>query len=515
MKSSSSVFKASNILLAYALLITGMIVYVGLSYRFDVVLIGFATVAILLSLAVILTLRRGRNEDALLDRIHQVASEMSEGLFHNRITHINRDDKLGQVAWDLNNVQDQLETYFREINTSFRYISLGKVFRRPQVVGLHGLLVSSIGQVSVSQHAIIDVILNGSKMNLISRLNQLNSSSLLKNLHQNQEHQVTVTSQMESVQQISANTVDMALQSKQSIGQVIKDLGQIVDMVNQMDSAFQQLNEHSARVTKAIKNIIEITEQTNLLALNAAIEAARAGEHGRGFAVVADEVRALANHTKDVTLEITPAIQAFSAEAERMMNDSKVMKVAANTSHESITRFEDNFSEFANTSQQALESLTYSMDLSFAALVKMDHTIYKQKAYRCLDADKDAPEVTAVQVDHHNCRLGKWYDSGNGAQQFSKMPSYAALELPHRTVHENMHQVLEILRKDWHSNTDLQEKMAEYFENTEQVSDEIVEVIDRLVMERRDSYITSGRGKSENNHSAVEPQENEGEIKSR
>ena len=77
------------------------------------------------------------------------------------------------------------------------------------------------------------------------------------------------------------------------------------------------------------------------------------------------------------------------------------------------------------------------------------------------------------------------------------MPSYRALEPPHRTVHENMRQMLDILRKDWHSNKDLQQKMAECFETAESASDEIGKIIDRLVMERRKHYMSMEHGKTQ------------------
>ncbi|MDH5444862.1 MAG: methyl-accepting chemotaxis protein [Gammaproteobacteria bacterium] len=293
---------------------------------------------------------------------------------------------------------------------------------------------------------------------------------------------------MEVVQKISGNTAEKATESKQSIGHVLHDLNQIVEMVNHMDEAFHQLNEHSIRVTKAIKDIVEITEQTNLLALNAAIEAARAGEHGRGFAVVADEVRALANHTKEVTQEITPAIQAFKQEAERMMVDSEDMKKLVHESNDTITSFEDNFTEFAASARKAYENMTFALDMSFASLVKMDHIIYKQNAYRCLEVGADSDEARAVAVDHHNCRLGKWYDSGNGYKLFKEMPSYIELEPSHKMVHDNVHQALESIEQDWITHKDLQDKIIGYFNVAEVGSGEIIRIINRLVNERRNSY---------------------------
>ncbi len=119
----------------------------------------------------------------------------------------------------------------------------------------------------------------------------------------------------------SSHTVDLASQSgvqAKSGGEVvehtIKGIEEIGSLVNQSATTIGSLGSKSQEIGQIIETINDIAEQTNLLALNAAIEAARAGEHGRGFAVVADEVRKLAERTTDATSEVSQSISDIQKE---------------------------------------------------------------------------------------------------------------------------------------------------------------------------------------------------------
>ncbi len=261
-------------------------------------------------------------------------------------------------------------------------------------------------------------------------------------------------------------------------------VGKLTEIMTATDSTVAALRDRTAIIANVIKVITSIAEQTNLLALNAAIEAARAGETGRGFAVVADEVRNLAENTKKATLEISPVIEAFRAEAELMLKNAVAMKGIAAESSTVIHAFEAELSEFAASAQESALQLSQARDCCFATLVKMDHVIYKQNAYRVLENGVESPECNAVGVDHHNCRLGKWYDTGEGAERFSSMPSYSKMVEPHARVHQGAHRMIEQMGEGGDLDRSSLQKIYSSFEDVERASSDVITVIQRIVDEK-------------------------------
>ncbi|GHW31238.1 methyl-accepting chemotaxis protein [Vibrio cholerae] len=122
----------------------------------------------------------------------------------------------------------------------------------------------------------------------------------------------------------SANS--QIIEAQEEVNRAIEGIGELVHEVNLTSEAIQELSQQTEQITNVLKVIGDIAEQTNLLALNAAIEAARAGEQGRGFAVVADEVRSLASRTQNSTKEIGEMLNALHqgvSKAVQSMNISQ------------------------------------------------------------------------------------------------------------------------------------------------------------------------------------------------
>ncbi|MDB1123687.1 methyl-accepting chemotaxis protein [Vibrio algarum] len=252
------------------------------------------------------------------------------------------------------------------------------------------------------QHMMLDVSSSSEKINEeISLLEgQADSSqNLLKAHTAEMEMAVTSINEMSSTADAVAEsaataakqtqaTNEEAEQSKVIVQQAVSSVTALVDEVEHTSQTIVSMNDDTAQIGQVLNVIGEIAEQTNLLALNAAIEAARAGEHGRGFAVVADEVRALAARTRQSTTEINEMLDKLSAGSEAVVSSMQSTKescqqTAETTSQvmnsldlmtDSVVEINDVTAQIA-TSAEEQSSVTEEINRNMVAIQQMIETL--------------------------------------------------------------------------------------------------------------------------------------------
>ncbi|HHH47714.1 MAG TPA: chemotaxis protein [Gammaproteobacteria bacterium] len=417
-------------------------------------------------------------------KICRVLKAMRKGNYSQRITEVPHMGELGLIAWDLNESLDEIETFFRDVDACFRNVGEERYHRRTYSDGLYGDIVRSFSNINSSLDAMEKNALYVKRNELMSRLQTLNTRNMMKNLLKSQGDLLRITEEMKEVHGITDDTAEKALQSQQSLREMVDGLRDTVDMIEANSRASSQLHTMSDEISGILSMISEIAEKTNLLALNASIEAARAGEHGRGFAVVADEVKQLASNTKKATDEIAKVVTTFREETANMEGNAGHMQQKAGQMQSNISDLQGKFSEFAEQANTTRRSVGLAHDISFASLVKVDHMLYKQKTYMALSTGSDSDEANAVQVDHHHCRLGQWYYEGEGQAHFGDTASFRAMESPHAAVHDSAHRILENLTESQIRGQETQDSIVALYEDMESASDEVMATIDQMVEEK-------------------------------